>query len=40
MWPSFLMHGSGDSVNKSKNRAVLSFNTFPTSKGTDTYYGN
>ena len=40
MWPSFLMHGSGDSVNKSKNRAVLSFNTFPISKGMDTYYGN
>ena len=28
MWPSYLMHGSGDSVNKSKDRAVLSFNTW------------
>ena len=32
MWPSYLMHGSGDSVNKSKDRAVLSFNTWPTAK--------
>ena len=28
MWPSFLMHGSGDSINKSKERTVLSFNTY------------
>ena len=28
MWPSFLMHGSGDSINKSKERIVLSFNTY------------
>ena len=28
MWPSYLMHGSGDSINKSKDRAVLSFNTW------------
>jgi len=28
MWPSYLMHGSGDSVNKSAERIVLSFNTF------------
>ena len=28
MWPSYLMHGSGDSVNESKDRAVLSFNTW------------
>ena len=32
MWPSILMHGSGDSVNQSKDRAVLSFNTWPTAK--------
>ena len=28
MWPSYLMHGSGDSINKSKERIVLSFNTY------------
>ena len=28
MWPSNLMHGSGDCGNESKDRAVLSFNTW------------
>ena len=28
LWPSYLMHGSGDSINKSSERIVLSFNTF------------
>ena len=28
MWPSYLRHGSGDSINKSKERIVLSFNTY------------
>ena len=28
MWPSYLMHGSGGSVNQSDERIVLSFNTY------------
>ena len=28
MWPSYLRHGSGDSINKSAERIVLSFNTY------------
>ena len=28
MWPSYLMHGSGPSINQSDERIVLSFNTY------------
>ena len=28
MWPSFLMHGSGNTINKSKERIILGFNTY------------
>ena len=28
MWPSFLMHGSGDTINKSKERIILGFNSY------------
>ena len=28
MWPSYLMHGSGASINQSDERIVLSFNTY------------
>ncbi len=28
MWPSYLMHGSGGSINQSDERIVLSFNTY------------
>jgi len=28
MWPSFLMHGSGDTINKSKERIIIAFNTY------------
>ena len=28
MWPSFLMHGSGATINKSKERIILGFNSF------------
>ena len=28
MWPSFLMHGSGDSINKSKERIIIGFNSY------------
>jgi hypothetical protein len=28
MWPSFLMHGSGDTINKSKERIIIGFNSY------------
>ena len=28
MWPSFLMHGSGATINKSKERIILGFNSY------------
>ena len=28
MWPSFLMHGSGTTINKSEERIILGFNTY------------
>ena len=28
MWPSFLMHGSGNTINKSKERIIIGFNTY------------
>ena len=28
MWPSFLMHGSGETINKSKERIIIGFNSY------------
>ena len=28
MWPSFLMHGSGNTINKSKERIIIGFNSY------------
>ena len=28
MWPSFLMHGSGRTINKSKERIIIGFNSY------------
>ena len=28
MWPIFLMHGSGDTINKSKERIIIGFNSY------------